>query len=123
MCDLGLVLLKKTEAQNCFLNKKAMASQQQLKTSPVLVDEDGYGEWLNDVKLWQLFTDLDKKKQCPALYLTLTARARECVRELTPQVIGGDDGVKKIIEKLDKLFMKDQNTRAYLAFKEFYDYR
>ena len=100
-----------------------MASQQQLKTPPVLVDEDGYGEWLNDVKIWQLFTDLEKKKQGPALYLTLTGRARECVRELTPEVIGGDDGVKKIIEKLDKLFMKDQNTRAYLAFKEFYDYR
>ena len=45
------------------------------------------------------------------------------MRELTPEVIGGDDGVKKIVEKLDKHFMKDQNTRAYLAFKEFYDYR
>ena len=100
-----------------------MASQQQLKTPQVLVDEDGYGEWLNDVKIWQLFTDLEKKKQGPALYLTLTGRACECVRELTPEVIGGDDGVKKIIEKLDKLFMKDQSTRAYLAFKEFYDYR
>ena len=96
-----------------------MASQQQLKTPPALVDEDGYGEWLNDVKIWQLFTDLEKKKQGPALYLTLTGRAHECVRELTPEVIGGEDGVKKIIEKLDKLFMKDQNTRAYLAFKEF----
>ena len=101
-----------------------MESQQQLKMPPVLVDEDGYGEWLNDVKIWQLFTDLEKKKQSPALYLTLTGRARmrECVLELTPEVIGGDDGVKKIIEKLDKLFMKDQNTRAHLAFKEFYDY-
>ena len=44
------------------------------------------------------------------------------MHELTPEVIGGDNGVKKIIEKLDKLFMKDQNTCAYLAFKEFYDY-
>ena len=55
--------------------------------------------------------------------MTLTGRVHECVSELTPEVIGGDDGVKKIIEKLDKLLMKDQNTRAYLAFKEFYDYR
>ena len=44
------------------------------------------------------------------------------MRELTPEVIGGDDGVKKIIEKLDKLFMKGQNIHAYLAFKDFYDY-
>ena len=100
-----------------------MASHQQLKMPPVLVDEDGYGEVLNDVRIWQLFTDLEKKKQGPALYLTLTGRARECVRELTPEVIGGDDGVKKIIEKLDKFYMKDHNTHACLAFKEFYDYR
>ena len=39
------------------------------------------------------------------------------MRELTPEVIGGDDGVKNIIEKLDKLFVKDQSTHAYLAFK------
>ena len=119
MCDLGLGSVKK-EAQNCFLNKK-MSSQQQLKTHSVLVDEDG--EWPNDVKIWQLFTDLEKKKQGSALYLTLTGRARECVPELTPEVIGGDDGVQKIIEKLDKLFMKNQNARAYLTFKKFYDYR
>ena len=81
-----------------------MASQQQLKTPPVLVDEDGHGERLNDVKIWQLFTDLEKKMQGPALYLTSTGRARECVHKLTPEVIGEDDGVKKIIEKLDKLF-------------------
>ena len=72
---------------------------------------------MNDVKIWQLSTD---QKQGPTLYLKLTGRARECVHELTPEVIGGDDGVKIIIEKLDKLFMKDLNTRA---FKEFYDYR
>ena len=56
------------------------------------------------------------------MYLTLTGRACECVGEMTPEVISGDDRVKKIIEKLDKIFMKNQNTRAYLAFKEFYHY-
>ena len=96
-----------------------MASQQQLKTPSVLVDEDGYGEWLNDVKIWQLFTDLEKKKQGPALYLTLTGRDRECVHKLTPEVIGGEDGVKKIIEKLDKLFMKDRILVLILLSKNF----
>ena len=73
------------------------------------------------MKIWQIFTDLEKKKQGPELYLALTGRARECVHELII-VIGGEDAVKKTIKKFDKLFMKDQNTHAYLAFKEFYDY-
>ena len=57
------------------------------------------------------------------MYLKLTGHARECVFELTPDGIGAEDGMKKILEKRDKLFMKDQNACALLAFKEFYDYR
>ena len=94
-----------------------------LKTPPVLVDEDSYDEWKGDLAIWQLYTDLDKKKQGPAVYLLLSGRARECVRDLKPEEIGAEDGVKKIIDKLDTLFEKDVNTQTYLAFKEFYDYR
>lgn len=101
-----------------------MAAQQStLKTPPVLVDETTYAEWKNDVQIWQLFTDLAKKKQGPAVYLSLTGHARECVRDLTPAVIGGDDGVQAITDKLDTLFLQDENTLAYIAFKEFYDYK
>ena len=57
------------------------------------------------------------------MYLTLSGRARDCVRDLKPEEIGHVNGVKKITDKLDSLFLKDENTRAYLAFKEFYDYR
>ena len=45
------------------------------------------------------------------------------MRKLTPEVIGGVDGMKNIIEKLHKSFMKDQNTCAYHVSKEFNDYR
>ena len=32
-------------------------------------------------------------------------------------------GVKSIIEQLDKIVLKDSDTRAYIAFKKFYSYR
>ena len=73
--------------------------------------------------IWQLFTDLKKEKHGPAVYLSLSGRARDCVRDLKPEEIGVDGGVKKITDKLDVLFLKDANTRAFLAFTEFYDYR
>ena len=50
-----------------------------VKMPPVLESEDSYIEWINDLKIWQLFTDLPKAKQGPAVYLSLTGRARECV--------------------------------------------
>ena len=99
-----------------------MASNR-LKTPPVLVHEDSYDEWKGDLAIWQLYTDLDKKKQGPAVYLMLSGRARECVRDLKIEDIGAIDGVKKITDKLDTLFEKDINTQTYLAFKEFYEYR
>ena len=47
----------------------------------------------------------------------------ESVRDLSKEEIGGKNGVKTITDKLGSVFLKDENTRAYLAFKEFYDYR
>ena len=55
--------------------------------------------------------------------MTLTGRARDAIRELKPVDIGKAYGLETIIMKLDALFLKDKNTRAYVAFKEFYSYK
>ena len=96
---------------------------QNLRTPPILAGEESYLEWLEDLKVWVLFTDLDKKKQGPAVYLTLTGNARDCVRDLTPEQLGSDDGVDKIIKKLDKVYRKDKDTQTFVAFESFYNYR
>ena len=59
----------------------------------------------------------------PAAYLTLTGRAREEVRDLKPVDIGKETGLDEIIVKLDAVYLKDENTRAYVAFKEFYEFK
>ena len=76
-----------------------------LKTPPVLVDEDSYQEWKNDLAIWQLYTDLENKRQGPAVYLGLSGRARECIRGLKPEEIGAVNGVKKITDKLDSYYI------------------
>ena len=94
-----------------------------LKAPPVLVDEDSYEEWKSDLHIWELYNDMEKKRQGPAVYLGLTGRARECIRDLRPDEIGAEGGVKKITDKLDTLFKKDINTQTYLSFKELSEYR
>ena len=100
-----------------------MATGHQLKAPPVFKEEDDYMSWKNDIEVWQMFTDIDQKKRGPAVYLSLTGKAREAVRDIKPAELGGNDGVEKILEKLDGLFLKDHSTRAYVAFKEFHEFK
>lgn len=78
---------------------------QALKSSSALTTKENYIEWKNDLTIWQMYTDINKCKQCPAVFLSLTGRARDCVRDLQPQEIGQENGVKKI-DKPDTFFFK-----------------
>ena len=58
---------------------KYLAMAQRLNKPPVLEYEDHYAKRKNDLDVWQLYGDLNKKKRGPAVYLTLSGRARECI--------------------------------------------
>ena len=62
-----------------------------------------------------MFTSLEKKKQAPAIFLTLTGQAREAILKLEPNTLPVDRGVQNLIKALDNLYLKD---RDYLAFEE-----
>ena len=93
------------------------------KVPPKLTDKTNYIDWKYDITVWQMFTDLEKAKQGPALYLSLEGKALECARGIDIQKIGEDEGFKTIVDALDKLFLKDADTRAFLDFEEFFKYR
>lgn len=41
------------------------------KMPPRLGDDVNFTEWRSDIDVWLLFTDIDKKKLGPAIYLAL----------------------------------------------------
>ena len=90
---------------------------------PELNNDSNYTDWKYDVSVWKMLTKLEKEKQGPALYLSLKGKARECVRVIHLDVVGSKDGFDKLIACLDKLYLKDENTRAFIAFQEFYNYK
>ena len=96
-------------------HQQSTTSIQTLRTPPILAGQDSYLEWKEDISVWELFTDLVQTKRGPAVYLTLTGNARDCVRDLTPAEIGSADGVKKIIDKLDKVYLKDKDTQTFMT--------
>ena len=49
------------------------------KAPPAMRSDLTYTDWKKEVSIWSKFTDLDKKKQGGALFLSLTDKARETV--------------------------------------------
>ena len=93
-----------------------------LKTPPSFnPDEDSYEAYKKDLQIWNTFTDLEEKKKGPAVYLSLAKNTREAVRNLSIEELNADDGLNKIIAKLDDVYLADSNTRAYAAFQKFYN--
>lgn len=90
-----------------------------IKAPPALSRCPSYATWLKEVKIWQLYTDIDQKKQGPAIFLTLEGKAREAILELEPEQIGAVDGVQTIVKKLDTLYKKDETQMAYEAYDNF----
>ena len=89
-------------------------------------DDFPYADWKKEVKIWCTFTELDKKKQGGALFLSLKGKARETVLAGIADIdteFAKDDIVDKIIKCLDSLYLKDTTESAFEAFDSFIKFR
>ena len=57
------------------------------------------------------------------VFLSLEGTAREAVLELDIAVLNSEDGMKKLYEKLDTLFLEDINQSAFRAYETFENYQ
>ena len=77
---------------------------------PVLTKEYGYSNWKYNLIIWEAFTLLEKKKQSLTVFLTLTSQDKHAVRTISVENLSSANGVKLIIEKLDKLYLEDESS-------------
>ena len=84
---------------------------------------DDYVSWKADVTIWKMYTDTAQEKVGPAVYLSLQGKARDVVRNLDPNLIGAATGYKTITDELDKVYLSNESSRAFVAFKDLYEYR
>ena len=94
-----------------------------LKTPPAWSDDGNYDDWKKELEMWEEVTELAPEKRGPALYLSLTGNAKEAVRNMTVAQLRVAGGVKLITDKLGPVLDLNPNTKVFLAFKTFYDYR
>ena len=100
----------------------ATASSGSFKNPPKFRDGELYDSWKNEIAIWQLMTDLVKKKQALAITLTLEGQAKAKALELDVTQLNDDEGVKTLLEALDTLYLKDTVDIAYSAYTEFDKY-
>ena len=80
---------------------------------PPALLKDKYSTWQKERKIWELVTSLDKTRRALMVFLSLEGTAREVVLELDTVVLNSGDGMKKLYEKLDPLFLEDINQSGF----------
>ena len=66
---------------------------------------------------------MEPEKQGPAIVLSLEDEAKDGVLKLEPNQIADRNGVETIIDRLNKIYKKDELTQKYNAVEAFETYR
>ena len=90
---------------------------------PIFGGDKSYDRWKEETKAWQLTTSVEKKKQALSIALALPegSEVRRRIFEESGDIgeLNADDGVDKLIVRLDKWYKKDNLSAAYDAWTKF----
>ena len=78
-----------------------------------------FEDWLGETEIWQYLTDLDKKNQGPAIYLSFDENIRKTCCDIKVKDLNGDDGVDILLCKLKSPFAKDISQTTIIAYGKF----
>ena len=90
---------------------------------PKYVEGNSYLEFKRDLAIWQLLKIAKPEEEGPLIYRSLTGKAKFSCNDLTVEQVGSKDGLKLILQRLDKLFLGEANQRIYYALDEFEKFR
>ena len=90
---------------------------------PQLSDNSIYSEWKNEVALWEAATSLAVEKQAPNVILAMKGKPRKAALQIPIATLKAADGMKKLLDELDKLYLKDNVQMLFAAIDTFERYR
>jgi hypothetical protein len=92
-----------------------------LKNPPAFDDKTSYDNWKKDIVIRRQLTDIGKENQALVIHLSLTGKARQVSSQLGVEVLNKDNGVDKLISKLDEIFLPDKSRRQFKVFQDLYN--
>ena len=96
-----------------------MTDLSSIKFPPIYKEGNSYAEYTRDLDIWLLIKVAQPEEQGPLVHRTLTGKSKAACRDLTVTQIGSANGLKLIRERLDKLYLGEQNLRIYNALDSF----
>ena len=90
---------------------------------PRLTDTTCYGDWKRRVTVWEVSTSADKGKRAATLITCMSGRPEQAAIQLKIDELKGDDGVKKLVAEMDKLFLPDNTQQVFNALDAFLEYK
>ena len=97
-----------------------------VKAPPVFEEDSNYELYKKEVKIWEILIgdDLKAEQMGPALFKAIKSqKAKEKVLEMEIDVIGGVNGVKEILKKMDELYEMERDQKIYRALDEFENFK
>ena len=82
-----------------------------------------YKVYRQDVLLWERLTDLAKGKRAFATIGSLDGEPKAYAKTLSVSILAGDDGVTRVLERLDKAYQLDSEDQLDLDLADFLDFR
>ena len=93
------------------------------KAPPVYQEGHSNEEYKRDIQIWILLKVATREESGLLVYRTLTGRAKASCNDLTPDEIASEDGLDLILQRLDTLFLGDDNLRIYRDLDVFEKFR
>ncbi len=94
-------------------------ADKRIDSLPTLGKSEDFEEWKRDIEIWKAITSVEKKKQGPILYRSLEGQAKKACSGLKVEDICGDNGYQLIMDKLEKVFAKDNEQKAFEDCRKF----
>ena len=92
------------------------------KAPPLLSASKTYEDWKKKINIWNQVSTLDAKSKASQVFLNLTGEAEEAVLELEETDIHSDNGLTNILNRLDRLYKKDETLQKFEWFEKFESY-
>ena len=98
-------------------------SNESFANPPTLAENgEGYEEWKKPTNMWIKFTKFKKVEQGSVLAVkALKGEARSVALSISDE-LDNENGVKKLLEEQDKLYLKDKDTMGYACWKKLSTY-
>ena len=95
-----------------------MATALSLQPPSFVSETKTYEEYKRELRGWALVTSVEKKKQAIVVALSIPDSADGSIKqkifaEMTNEQLNVDEGMKILIEFLDKIYLKDPFVEAY----------